>query len=239
MLTSKIIKHFKHQDWGVAFIDFIVVVLGIFVAIQVNSWNEERINSKKESIILEQLYSEVSKNVGHIKLLVNVHKNRAAGLDYVVKGVIDGSIEPNSSKAQDPVISMFQLPPLRISMSTYHSLVATGDIALINDSELKALLFAVDAAVEAEKSYVDYFRQLNISDRDYSRGLVTLKPKIDNTGTTVHVDFERLLKDGNLLILLTNSKHTHSLFSQVREDLAKRFEKVKTYIDNMPNKTEI
>lgn len=239
MLTSNIFKKIKHQNWGAAFIDFLVVVLGIFVAIQVNGWNEERINNQKEKVILNQLYNEVSSNIEHIKLLVNAHKKRVAGLDYVVKGIIDGTIEPSSSKAKDPIITMFQLPPLRISMSTYHSLVATGDIALINDPELKALLFSVEAAVEAEKSYIDYFRQINISDLDYSRGLITLKPKIDKTGTTVHVDFERLLKDGSLLIILTNSQHTHSLFSQVREDLAIRFEKVKTYIDNTPNKIRI
>ncbi len=42
MITRRVFEHVRKQQWAAAFIDFVVVVVGIFVALQVDNWNESR-----------------------------------------------------------------------------------------------------------------------------------------------------------------------------------------------------
>jgi len=42
MLLRRITKHVKDQNWFAVFIDFIIVVVGDFIGIQVANWNETR-----------------------------------------------------------------------------------------------------------------------------------------------------------------------------------------------------
>lgn len=44
MILRRLSKHLLTQDWAAAVIDFIIVVAGIFVGLQVDSWNETRID---------------------------------------------------------------------------------------------------------------------------------------------------------------------------------------------------
>lgn len=236
MLTSNVIKHLKQQNWGAAIIDFIVVVSGIFVAIQVNSWNDGLVNKQKEKVILEQLYNDFSKNVESISSMATFHKNKAKDLDYVIDMVATGNISSASDRANNALMSMFQMPPISASMGTYKSLIATGDIGLIQDQQLKTLLIDLESHLESEKSMLDYFRQMNDLEMNYVRGLVSVQPNHDNSGTFINVDFERFNTDKNLLTIVANQERSHLVFSRIRGGVAQKFEDVKIHINQILNK---
>lgn len=236
MLAANAIRHIKQQNWGAAIIDFMVVVTGIFVAIQVNNWNDRQVNKQKEIIILEQLYSDFAKNEDSINSMVMFHKNKAKGLDSLIDMVATGNIDSVSEPAKNALMSMFQMPPISVSMGTYRSLIATGDIGLIQDLQLKTLLIDLDSQLEFEKSMLDYFRQLNNIEIAYVRGLVSVQPNRDKTGTFIKVDFERFNIDKNLLTTVANQERNHLVFSRIRGDVAQKFNQVKIYIDETLNK---
>ncbi|WNC72740.1 hypothetical protein RGQ13_01800 [Thalassotalea psychrophila] len=238
MLTSNIIKHLKQQNWGAAIIDFIVVVSGIFVAIQVNSWNDGLVNKQKEKVILEQLYSDFSSNVESISSMATFHQNKAEELDYVIDMVATDNIDSASDRARNALMSMFQMPPISASMGTYKSLIATGDIGLIQDQQLKTLLIDLESHLESEKSMLAYFRQMNDLEMNYVRGLVSVQPNHDNSGTFINVDFERFNTDKNLLTVVANQERSHLIFSRIRGGVAQKFDKVKSYIGKQLNKVE-
>ena len=43
MILSRVIKHVKEQHWTAVFLDFVIVVVGVFIGLQVNNWNQARI----------------------------------------------------------------------------------------------------------------------------------------------------------------------------------------------------
>ncbi|WP_394172167.1 hypothetical protein [Thalassotalea litorea] len=238
MLTSNIISHLKNQNWLAAIIDFIIVVSGIFVAIQVNSWNEGRVSKQQEKVILEQLYSDFSDNVDSVSSMALFHKNKASELDYVIDMVATDNLEPTSERAGNALMSMFQMPPISASMGTYKSLIATGDIGLIQDQELKSLLINLESKLEFEKSMLDYFRDMNMTNIEYVRGLVSVQPNPDRSGTFIKVDFERFRVDNYLLTVVASQERNHLVFSKIRGDVAQEFENVKTYIAKTLNKPQ-
>lgn len=42
MILRRVMEHLRRQDWTAVAIEFVIVVLGVFVATQVSNWNEER-----------------------------------------------------------------------------------------------------------------------------------------------------------------------------------------------------
>jgi large-conductance mechanosensitive channel len=53
MLLRRVIEHVKDQNWLAVFLDFVIVVVGVFIGIQVANWNELR-NERAATVDFEQ-----------------------------------------------------------------------------------------------------------------------------------------------------------------------------------------
>ncbi len=58
MLLRRITEHVKAQNWFAVALDFLIVVVGVFIGIQVANWNEASRDHAKEAVILSQLQVE-------------------------------------------------------------------------------------------------------------------------------------------------------------------------------------
>ncbi len=63
MLLRRITQHVKDQNWFAVFVDFLIVVVGVFIGIQVANWNEQINNKKALNQNLERLQLEVQANI--------------------------------------------------------------------------------------------------------------------------------------------------------------------------------
>ncbi len=78
MLLRRVTQHIQNQNWFAVFIDFIIVVVGVFIGIQVANWNETQSNKKGLVASLERLDREVLQNISNIeKILVNYEKSKS------------------------------------------------------------------------------------------------------------------------------------------------------------------
>ncbi|PHS23860.1 MAG: hypothetical protein COA84_10265 [Robiginitomaculum sp.] len=59
MILRRVIKHFRQQEWTAIFLDFLIVVVGVFVGLQVSNWNELRGDQEDETAFLERLASDI------------------------------------------------------------------------------------------------------------------------------------------------------------------------------------
>ncbi len=60
MLLRRITKHIKNENWFAVFIDFLIVVVGVFVGLQVQNWNADRLAKEEEQRVLMQLQEQFS-----------------------------------------------------------------------------------------------------------------------------------------------------------------------------------
>ena len=58
MLLRRITEHVKAQNWTAVALDFVIVVVGVFIGIQVANWNEARAERTQERAIVLQLIAE-------------------------------------------------------------------------------------------------------------------------------------------------------------------------------------
>jgi hypothetical protein len=59
MILRRVIKHFRNQEWTAIAIDFVIVVFGVFVGIQVANWNDMRSDRQDASEYMSRLHDDV------------------------------------------------------------------------------------------------------------------------------------------------------------------------------------
>ncbi|MEL1250749.1 hypothetical protein [Aurantiacibacter gilvus] len=58
LLLRRLGQHLRRQDWFAVTVEFVVVVVGVFLGLQVNNWNVEAQERRDERAILERLHEE-------------------------------------------------------------------------------------------------------------------------------------------------------------------------------------
>ncbi len=55
----RVAEHIRTQNWTAIGIDFLIVVLGVFVGMQVSNWNQERENRQRGAEFTERLRTDL------------------------------------------------------------------------------------------------------------------------------------------------------------------------------------
>lgn len=59
MIIKRIAEAFRRQDWFTVSLEIVIVMIGIFLGLQVNAWNQSRIDHAEEAVFLQALYQDV------------------------------------------------------------------------------------------------------------------------------------------------------------------------------------
>ena len=62
MILRSVVKHVSDQNWFAVGIDFLIVVVGVFIGIQVSNWNDEAGRLAKEQAYLALIHEELMQN---------------------------------------------------------------------------------------------------------------------------------------------------------------------------------
>ena len=152
MILQRLANSIRKQDWFTVFIETLIVVLGVFVGLQVNNWNEARQARGKEALYLSDLIDDLNADLGEIDQVRRTAEIRMGALEQVLALV---KIEPRRTLTYDGRSFTFdQAPPFHSddpyegnaeitatphldgSRETFQALISTGDIGLIRDRRL-------------------------------------------------------------------------------------------------------
>ena len=64
MLLRRVTQHVKDQNWTAVVIDFVIVVVGVFIGIQVANWNDARLGAARKRQIVEALVTDIEDSIG-------------------------------------------------------------------------------------------------------------------------------------------------------------------------------
>lgn len=67
MLLRRVIEHVKSQNWTAIFLDFVIVVSGVFIGIQVANYNTTQGERREYEMALERFRQESSTNLVNLK----------------------------------------------------------------------------------------------------------------------------------------------------------------------------
>ncbi len=164
MLLRRITQHVKNQNWFAVFLDFIIVVVGVFIGIQVANWNEERSNRVSESeyiVAIEHDAEATLKKIEILKRTLNLQEQaRKVLYDYSLSddNTIDTIDWPELINK-----ALWSFSNIEIFNNTFDSLTSSGNLRIIDDSKLVIALQDLSLLINEAKTESSY--ELNFTER--------------------------------------------------------------------------
>jgi len=72
MVIQRIISRFRAQDWTALISEFVIVVVGIFIAIQSDRWWEQQDDLRQEQLYIERLAEGIERDIVNISYAIEL-----------------------------------------------------------------------------------------------------------------------------------------------------------------------
>ncbi|GEM_PF-1604260 len=143
MFLKRLAKTLRKQDWASFAIEFLIVLLGVFLALQAEDWNQERKDRNLEEAYISRLIDEARSN---IDILAQHEKIFEEKVEFILALP---NLQLNEAFQRDPLEFMYQLdystyvgvPNLRAE--TYQELESSGRLTLLRNSELRSAIAGI------------------------------------------------------------------------------------------------
>ena len=152
---NKMGKYFKY-----AIGEILLVVIGILIALQVNNWNNKRLEKQKEQTILMNLRSDFNENIAEYN---RIYKSSTESYKSSIKllEIIKGDSKINPSEIEvllNSIINGFY--SLDLNAASIDEIKSSGSLNIIKDGELRKQIskwsFMVDDTEDDIEIYYDY-----------------------------------------------------------------------------------
>lgn len=155
MILRRMSEAIAKQDWAVVVIEVLIVVVGIFLGLQVDDWNQTRQDRKDEQVFLNRLHQDV---LLAWDLSSRVRDRRMGRLQTIMDAsdVLFGRSESDSlSDEQCIAIVSSNFFNINIaSLSSLRELEGAGRLQIIQSAELRNALVVFQQTRDALSSYV-------------------------------------------------------------------------------------
>ena len=149
MILRRVIEHMKSQHWTAILIEFVIVVIGIFVGLQVNNWNEARRDRARELTYLQGIAADLDESIASIQQSIGYSNDRVALDELLIKAATDASVV-----RADPGRFLFAVTRGGYTHSpsirgyTFETIKSTGGLEIIRDRQLVLDLMKFYATVQ-------------------------------------------------------------------------------------------
>lgn len=156
MILRRVIAHFRKQEWAAIFIDFVIVVVGVFVGIQVSNWNQAQADKRLGRAYAERLTADLQKDLVSRRALADYY---GAVLDSVER--TNALLAEPQSDPQELVVSAYRASEVNYgpqTRATWDEIVSSGASRLLPRAAVEigiADYYAADTARFAFDSVAD------------------------------------------------------------------------------------
>ena len=215
MILRRIASALKDQQWTTVFIEFMIVVAGILVALQLNNWNEARLVNTKESAFMNRLALDVATARTQLEDFIELRFERMSALQSISSMYFGAESQRPLTKLECNYLSnahVISYPPGG-DVPSLSEAFDGGRIDLLRDEKLVRALIAVkkeqkrlETALEAMTR--DRRPALTRSHQDIVRWV--LEPRQDEES---NADFFALVGQCDLSTAGNNSEFLNELAS--------------------------
>jgi hypothetical protein len=164
MLLRRITEHVKEQNWFAVGIDFIIVVIGILIALQIANWSEQE-KEKNEAIEIRlNLIQEFEQNREVLKARIDLIKN-SLNYSYEILAFFGQSMDQlNEANIDKTLLSTLFYGNFNPANSTISDILQSGRLRLIKDNQLKHCL---DQWLQLLEDTDEDFRNQDVQANEY------------------------------------------------------------------------
>ena len=175
MILRRLTRHVKDQNWFAVGLDFVIVVIGVFIGLQVSNWNATRADKATGAAYLARIAADIRSDDARLADIMETWREDAAQTETIVH-YLEG----------DPVgdltdWDMFQIiyygagwTPFSPNRVTYDELISTGKFSLVADPALRREIGDYYAALDDFAGFYSFQTPMRETVRSkYSPGVQT------------------------------------------------------------------
>ena len=165
MILRRIKAHVEKENWFAVFVDFLIVVVGVFIGLQVANWNEARTEKGQASDLIERLISESIETRAELARYIEVHEqisNDVTELALTLKN--KETCLAKKDRLAVLIVGIADFPPPRFSLSNAKQALDTGSLALIRSNEVQVGI----QTISDELSFIEFQWQRYVSGKQYA-----------------------------------------------------------------------
>ena len=120
--------------------EIILVVIGILIALQINNWNEERLENKRENVKVQNLYTEFNENLKDLDSINSILNRNILATESLFGKFNKGDLQ-NTEEIDSLLNLVIESPSWKPSEFVLNDLQNSGGLSELNNEDLKILLF--------------------------------------------------------------------------------------------------
>jgi len=155
MILRRIIAHFRKQDWFTVLVEFLIVVAGIFVGLQVNNWNEAARDRRAETQYLSQLRGDLQRIEGETAAQFDFERFHASLAGAVFDLIKHDNTKERGARINAGLSQLTMRRTLRAESPTFVDLQSSGDLEIISNAALRTDIIAYFAAMRRLEAALD------------------------------------------------------------------------------------
>jgi hypothetical protein len=163
VILRKLAEAIRRQDWFTVVLEILIVVVGLFLGLQLDGWNQVRKDRTKEHVYLERLSVDIERDAGLLARSIEAAEGRARDAVLAMDGLADAAVV-----ASDPCRFLASISRASSNFypvlyrHTFGEIVSNGHLELIRSNELKDELSQYYTVHESGGQWMDSMRQINV-----------------------------------------------------------------------------
>jgi hypothetical protein len=131
----------KKQDWTSFFVELVLVIIGILIALQIDTWNDERIQNNESQALIYNLKVEFEDNLVSLEREIEQLRVVQNGLVELMEVISNRSEDLTETQVDELLAKSFTSPVWDFSSYVLADLKNSGRLSNISNEKLKLLLF--------------------------------------------------------------------------------------------------
>ena len=216
MIVKRLTAALKRQDWAVVSIEFVLVVVGVLFAFQINEWANERANENSRQQASERLLEEVERSVAYIRQATEYEQGIVDALRAAINRI---DARSGTSAAEAALASRLVRARAMVALappsSVYDDIVSSGELHRIGDEKVRDAI----GRYRSTLSFEERMRQQLQATLPAFERIEAFRYTIDGNGhMAMQLDFAALGRDlqARQIVALTAENHRILLMLRTR-----------------------
>lgn len=146
----------KYMRYAVG--EILLVVIGILIALQINTWSEEQKLVKEEQYLLKELLAEFNTNLQKIKDDQKLNSNTQNATIGILELIDNKSLESNNKILDSLFIRVFSYGSFNASTGVLNEIISSGKLRILRDVTLRNMLTQWPGWIENQQEDIDIRR---------------------------------------------------------------------------------